>query len=96
MELESISIYKQPSYAPGYKEGSYRGIIKYSGQYGTVEVQLTPELSAAVLAIVADNIVQASRAVATLLTASVITQTGLSLDRADCLALDEPKDDIPF
>jgi hypothetical protein len=77
MKLDYINILKVASYEPGYKENQYRAQVKYSNQHGNVELQLTPELTDKILAIVADDLVKASREVAETLTSRTIIQAQL-------------------
>lgn len=82
MELQYLSISKRASYEKGYKEGDYKGTVTYSNEAGKIELNLSPALSAAVLVVVADNLVAASREVATTLTAACITQPALAAPAA--------------
>jgi hypothetical protein len=78
MQLENLSIRLRNSWEPGYKEGSYQAMIKYKNKEGTIELQLTPTLTAKILNVVAEDLVVASKEIATNLTSAVITaQTAL-------------------
>lgn len=74
MKMTYLMIQEMRSYAPGYKPGSYVGEITYEHQTGSVKLNLTPELSTKILAIVAEDLTAASKEVALNLTSAVITQ----------------------
>lgn len=69
MILESLQINIRAGWEEG--AGSYRGLIRFKGQYGTVELALTDEVSKKLLAVVGDAVVDSAREVATSLTADV-------------------------
>ena len=75
MILENLSIRKRYAYEANYVEGQYVATIKYTNQSGSVEMQLTPELSRKLLEIVAEDLVVASREVAQTLTAQTLLTT---------------------
>lgn len=51
----------------------YKGVIKFKGSYGSVEIQLTDELSKRVLAVIGENAVEATRELAQKLSGEVFT-----------------------
>jgi hypothetical protein len=53
--------------------GAYTGELHFKGQYGSVTIKLTPELSKKILALVAEDMVKATRELATTLTADVLS-----------------------
>lgn len=77
MKLESLSISPVSSWEPNYKEDSYKGRIKYVGQHGAIEINLTPEFTKKLIAIIAEDLVVASKEVANNLTADVLNHAAL-------------------
>ena len=70
MRLDSVAITRN-SYGP--REGQYECIVTYQGDYGSaVKLQLQPEMTKRVLALVAEEMVRATQQVATDLTAEII------------------------
>lgn len=78
MKLEHMHIRPFYSYEEGFKEGFYRGEIKFTGTNGTVMINLTPAVAGRILAVVADDLVVASREIATQLTAEVFDHARLA------------------
>lgn len=74
MIMSSLYLRRAPTYSPGYKDGAYTGEVSFTDPTGEIKLNLTPELSAQILAVVAHELVIASREIATNLTAAVITQ----------------------
>lgn len=62
--LRSLHIHKPY----GRSDKTYEGSIEFTGQNGEVKVRLDPKLSAAVLAVCAEAVVEASKAVAEAMT----------------------------
>ena len=78
MKLEHMHIRPFYSYEEGFKEGYYRGEVKFSGTHGTVLINLTPAVAGRILAVVADDLVAASQEIATQLTAEVFDHARLA------------------
>lgn len=55
--------------------GKYTGSVGFRGQYGTVDIVLSPSLSEKVLTLCADALVENAKEVASDLTAQIIEQT---------------------
>jgi hypothetical protein len=79
MQLQRISI-DLCQYGP--ESGRYTGKAYFAGQYGGVDVTLSPELSARVLEACGDMIVDNAKRVAALITAEVIVQAPALADRS--------------
>jgi hypothetical protein len=90
MILTQLSIYKNESYQPN--PDGYRGTLSFKNQYGDITLQLTPELSAKILALVGENAIEATRAVANNLTAAVFSQPALAAP----VKQEEPEHDDDF
>lgn len=72
MKLESLSIREDWQHP-----GEYKGELKYKGTFGEIQLHLDAGLSKAILAVVADQLVESSKTLAQNLTAEVITQPRL-------------------
>jgi hypothetical protein len=64
----------------GPNKGRYTGNMHFAGEYGGVEIVLSPDMSDAVLKICAEALVQNAKDVAQNLTAQLITQSGLQIE----------------
>lgn len=73
MILESLYIQRLPSYDPN--PGSYKGEVKLTGDKGNLTVNLTPDLSAKVVALLAESIVSAAKQTSALMVSEVIEQS---------------------
>ena len=79
MILERIHISRVPSWNCEKDELRYVGKVEYAGANGDIKLHLDDTLSRLVLDVVADQLVVASKELATKLTAAVITQTSVAL-----------------
>jgi hypothetical protein len=95
MQFESLSIASYQSWQPQYKEGAMHGTIKYKGAHGDVTVNLTDALARKILAVVAEDMVAASREIATNLTSDVINSVPQLAAPATLVEPPAPTD-IPF
>jgi len=92
MKLEQLAL----TYCTyGVNNGKYTGAAKFENQYGSIELTLSPEMSAQILQICAEALVANSREVAANLTAAVIEQTTQALP-APLEPVKAVDDDIPF
>jgi hypothetical protein len=64
----------------GENEGRYIGKAKFSGKGGKVEINLSPDTSDKILALLADQLVVAAQETASLLTAQVIATAAKQLE----------------
>lgn len=71
MILEQLTITKNSSYSPN--PDGFSGQLRFKSQYGAIELQLTPDLSAKILAVVGANAVEASKQIAQNLSADVFS-----------------------
>ena len=71
MEFESLSLTKETY---GANKGRIVGRIEFRGVFGSVGLSLNPEAAQAMLKIVAEQMVEASKTLATNLTAEIIEQ----------------------
>lgn len=69
MRLEQLTITRVMW---GAREGQYEGKIKYTNEYGSIDLALTHDVSMKLLGIVADSMIESSKQIARELTASVI------------------------
>lgn len=70
MILDELRISKRHSWENNPME--YRGVIKYEGERGTIEINLNHATSMRLLAVVADSMVESSKELANNLTRDVI------------------------
>lgn len=75
MKLEQLIISHQ-SY--GVHAGKYTGTASFKGQYGGVDIVLSPEVSVEVLKLCADALISNARDVANNLTAQIIERSGVA------------------
>ena len=77
MIVKSINIRRDGDYFSSYKPADaskpFMATLEVEGSHGKVELRLSPELSAKIVAIVAEEIAAAGRATAEALTASCLT-----------------------
>jgi hypothetical protein len=76
MFLSRLSIYREgysSSYGRCDPSKPFRATIEVIGQSGKVELTLSPELSAKIVAVVADEVAAAGRATAEMMTAEALT-----------------------
>ena len=66
MQLQNLHIYKN------YGDDSYRCNAEFTGESGKIQLSLRPELSRHILAVCADEIVEASKAAAKNMTAEIL------------------------
>ena len=83
-KLDSLHIY-QPY---GAREGEYSGNIRFTNTSGNIELKLTSELSHRILEVVAEDLIDAARETAEVLTAA------LEEDNVPALMADEPVPEI--
>lgn len=57
----------------GVNEGRYSGTVSFDNLYGTVSLNLDPDTSDAILAVVADKLVSSARTLGTELTSACLT-----------------------
>ena len=67
----------------GDEKGKYSGKAAFKGQYGGIDIVLSPEVSQAVLKLCADALVQNSKDVASNMTAEVIEHSGALLENKE-------------
>lgn len=67
MKLKTLHIYEDYM-----KSGKYNGTIEVAGEHGKIELKLTPEQIDKLVRVVADELVESAKEVATALTAECI------------------------
>ncbi len=82
MFVTSVSIRREGYYGAGYGSKAdpskpFKATIEVHGKHGKVELTVSPELSAQIVAIVADQIVAAGKATADAMVASFIAADDL-------------------
>jgi hypothetical protein len=78
MFVNSISIRREGYYGYGSKPDAskpFKATIEVQGQHGKVELSLSPDMSARIVEIIADEVAAAGRATAEALVANVLTAT---------------------
>ena len=78
MKIQSLSISEWNSYEPNYRPGAYKCTIRYKGNSGEVQVNLTPDLTQRVMAVIAEELVAASKEIANDLTKEIIEHAALA------------------
>ena len=78
MELENLQISRCASYTD--RPNDYEGSIKFKGVYGEVKINLDNQLSRRVLEICAEAMTQATRILATHLTAETLVAANAQLE----------------
>ena len=82
MQLKSLEISKNESYMP--RPDDYTGRLRYVNQaHGAVELALSDELSRKILAVIAEDLVAASKKIANELTADTMLSAGMRLENKD-------------
>ena len=87
MFVTQIAVRREGYYGHGYGSKAdpskpFHATIEVLGQTGKIELNLTPEMSARVVAIIADEVAQAGRAAAEAMTAEVLTVAALPTPEA--------------
>lgn len=79
MFVRNIRISREGDYGYGPLDSSkpFRATIEVVGQSGKIELALSADMSARIMAIIADEIVVASRATAEAMTADILTVAAL-------------------
>jgi len=76
MFVNRISIAREGYYGAGYGKADhkkpFRATIEVEGQHGKIELNLAPEMSERIVALIADEVANAGRATAEAMTASVL------------------------
>ncbi len=79
MFVTSINVRREGYYGAGYGKADpnkpFAATIELHGQHGKVELQLSPEMSQRIVAIIADEVAAAGRATAEALTANFLEAT---------------------
>jgi hypothetical protein len=65
----------------GVNKDRYTGSIKYMNQYGEISLNLNPEVSDSILAIVGDSLVKASKTIAETLTTACLETPNNPLEK---------------
>ncbi|MFC7378220.1 hypothetical protein [Brevundimonas sp. GCM10030266] len=81
MFITSINIAREGYYGHGRNDPTkpLRAVVQVEGQHGKVELNLSPEASDRMVALIAEEIVEATKATAALMTSGVLT--GAKSDR---------------
>lgn len=75
MFISSINIAREGYYGYGRTDPTkpLRAVVKVEGQHGNVELNLSPEASERMVALIAEEIVEATKATAALMTSGVLS-----------------------
>jgi hypothetical protein len=81
MFLSRLTVHREGYFGAGYGRADpskpFRATVEVIGESGKVELNLSPELSAKIVAVVAEEVVAAGRATAEMMTADALTIAAL-------------------
>lgn len=84
MIVRSINVKRDGDFGYGafHPEKPFLATVVVEGQYGKVELIISPDLSRRIVEVIAEEVAQAGRATAEAMTADILTLTALSAPEA--------------
>jgi hypothetical protein len=84
MFIRTIRVDRDGDYGYGRMDPSkpFRAVVQVEGQHGKIELNLSTDLSAKIMEVIADEIVAASKATAEAMTADILTVAALPSPQA--------------